>query len=339
MVRDDGPRLRRCIQSVKESVDQVVVLDTGSKDDSVEIARSEGAIVHEIEWPNSFARGLNTLLDKIDSEWILRLDSDEWFEPEVAALLKQVTLDEEASAGWLVRRDLQPSGIYEEVGLIRLWRNHPLLRYEGVVHENIPIARFSEAWPAKRIVRTGLWFWHDGYRTGHQEKIARNVVLLEREVEANPRSAYHRAMLAKGYADLGDVRAPEAIRALVQEAIEAESSPSSVYSAVFAEYFRRLGPDELKLPATNKAVDKALQWFRGFPNVLVAISNFELRRGDRAAAFEVLLMLEEMATTGEYDRSLPVSSALWGKLFWKHLDQLADQLGRYDVCKRCEPHL
>lgn len=338
MVRDDAERLRRCIRSVKDVVDTVVVLDTGSKDNTVETATEEGAAVSQIEWPGSFSEGLNALLDRVETDWVLRLDSDEWFESPPASM-RNLIEDEEAFGYLLLRRDIQPDGTHEDIALPRLWRAHRDLRFRGLVHENIPHESFLESWPGKVQKASPLWFWHDGYSAGHAEKIRRNVELMEQELAAHPGQSYYEALLVKGYKDLDDPRWREKATAFAQRAVQTDTRPSPISAIVFADLISSLQGPELTEPAGEKLVAKANEWFGEFPAIQVAISNFELRRGNRAGALDALIRIADMAETGQYNRSLPVAQSLFAPAFWKHLDRLADQLGRWDICKRCDPHL
>jgi len=339
MVRDDAERLRRAIRSCKNAVDEVVILDTGSKDDTVAIAKTEGARVEEIEWPNNFSVALNQLLEKVNTDWVLRLDSDEWFEIDPTTVVRECASDADAFGFRIVRRDIQPGGGFEEISLIRLWRHSAELKYQGIVHENIPISSFQQVWPHKVEKSAPLWFWHDGYGSGHLEKIRRNVPLMERELLENPESAYFQAMLAKGYKDIGDPRALPLMLKMADEALAEKEAPTPILSVVFTEILNSVTGPDLKTARTDQFLLRALHWFGNVPQVVVAASNLELRRGQKDRALELLLVLEEMATTGVYDRSMPVNPALFGKPFWQHLDRIADQLRRYEICKRCEPHL
>ncbi len=339
MVRDDAARLKRCIESAQNAVDEVVVLDTGSKDDTVSVATGLGARVHEIEWPNNFAQALNVLLDQVKTDWTLRLDSDEWFESDPKSEIEQCISQEDAHSFRLVRRDIQPHGGYEEIALIRLWRTSPLLRYSGVVHENIPSGDFAKAWPGKADKLAPLWFWHDGYGTGHLDKIRRNIPLMEQELAKNPNQPYYEAMLAKGYKDVGDTRWLPIMMQIAERSLSENRPASPVLSVIFVDVLNSIVGNDLNEPQTDQMLARALQWFPRTPQILVAASNLELRRARKDRALELLLVLEEMATTGQYDRSMPVNPGLFGKQFWKHLDHLADQLGRWDICKRCDPHL
>src|SRR2546423_3280022 len=103
MVRDDASRLQRCLDSMRRHVDEIVVLDTGSVDDSVEVATAHRARIQKIEWPNDFGAALNVLLGMIRTTWTLRLDSDEWFDPEPAAGLRNLLKDESTFGFRLIR--------------------------------------------------------------------------------------------------------------------------------------------------------------------------------------------------------------------------------------------
>lgn len=339
MVRDDAERLRRSIASAKNAVDEVVVLDTGSKDDTVAVATAEGARVEVIEWPNNFSQALNSLLGLVKTDWTLRLDSDEWFDNDPKEAFKESIGQEDASAFRLVRRDIQPQGGYEEISLIRLWRTHPDLKYQGLVHENIPTASFQQVWQHKVEKSAPIWFWHDGYGKGHLEKIRRNIPLMEQELARQPDQPYYQAMLAKGYKDVGDPQWQPKMMRIVEDSLADKEPATPILSVIYADVLNNIGGSDLNTAKTDQIVLRALYWFGATPPILVAISNLELRRGRKDKALDILLVLEQMATTGDYDRSMPVNPGLFGKPFWKHLDTLADQMGRWDICKRCEPHL
>src|SRR5436190_1781549 len=122
MVRDEEQRLKRCLDSAKNAVDEIVVLDTGSKDNSMAVAKDCGAQVSQIEWPGSFSVAMNTLLDQITTDWTLRLDSDEWFGMDAREPLQDAMAVEDNYGYKLTMRDLLPAGGYREFGVFRLWR-------------------------------------------------------------------------------------------------------------------------------------------------------------------------------------------------------------------------
>src|SRR5689334_18098082 len=131
MVRDEAVRLKRCLESARDAFDEIVVLDTGSKDDTVAVARSLGARVSEMEWPGSFSVAFNTLLDEIRTDWTFRLDSDEWFGVEPGSPIRDAMQDDTKYGYKLQMRDILPTGGHREFALFRMWRTNPAMRYRG----------------------------------------------------------------------------------------------------------------------------------------------------------------------------------------------------------------
>jgi glycosyltransferase involved in cell wall biosynthesis len=90
LTRDEGLHIRRCIESLAPAVERICIVDSGSTDNTIAIARSLGAEVYANPWIN-YAAQFNWGLDQcnIATEWVLRLDADEYLEPELQAELVQ----------------------------------------------------------------------------------------------------------------------------------------------------------------------------------------------------------------------------------------------------------
>ena len=80
IVKDEEEMLPRCLESVRGAVDEIIVVDTGSSDRSVDIAREYGASVVEFAWCEDFAAARNAGLERASGDWILFLDADEALE-------------------------------------------------------------------------------------------------------------------------------------------------------------------------------------------------------------------------------------------------------------------
>ena len=189
IARDEAHAIARALASARPHVDRMIVLDTGSLDDTPKIAVAEGAEVHDFAWVDDFSAARNAALARSDAAWNLVLDADEWIEGGAAALgdlpaaggdyLGLVRLDnrsdtpgQEASSAWLPR--LLPRGT----------------RYQGRVHEQ-PIG-------VGRSQRTALVLGHDGYTAANLErKAGRNEALLMAELQAAPEDAYLWYQLAR----------------------------------------------------------------------------------------------------------------------------------------------
>src|SRR6478609_8235120 len=86
IVRDEARSITRCLDSVRDVVDEMVVLDTGSVDDTVALAEAAGATVHHFTWVDDFSAARNAALAHCTGDWALVLDADEWLESGAAAL-------------------------------------------------------------------------------------------------------------------------------------------------------------------------------------------------------------------------------------------------------------
>ncbi|WP_410514089.1 glycosyltransferase family 2 protein [Paenibacillus sp. BR2-3] len=91
IVRNEARHLERCLSSVQGMISEILIADTGSEDESIEIARSFGARVISIPWENDFAKARNRILREASCSWILVLDADEaadhWNIEEINRLL------------------------------------------------------------------------------------------------------------------------------------------------------------------------------------------------------------------------------------------------------------
>ena len=81
IVKDEEKFLSKCLTSLRDLVDEVVIGDTGSTDKSVQIAREHGTLVFEIPWKDNFAAARNAVIDRARGQWVLTIDADECLRP------------------------------------------------------------------------------------------------------------------------------------------------------------------------------------------------------------------------------------------------------------------
>jgi len=192
IMRDEEEHLERCLTSVRGVVDEIVVVDTGSTDRSVEIAERHGARVLHEAWTGDFARHRNTSLDAATGDWILVLDADEEL---VGGEALRPLLDDPAMEGYSLR---EVNYIGEEAGMeavvnaaFRLFRNRPAYRYEGALHEQIQGKVDPDGGARSRFV--GIEINHYGYLDGTTEakrKKDRNMRIVLEEVRRKPDDAF-----------------------------------------------------------------------------------------------------------------------------------------------------
>jgi hypothetical protein len=335
MVRDDAARLGRCIASVRDAVDEVVVLDTGSEDDTVDVARAAGARVQEAAWDGSFSNGLNKLLHEVKTDWTLRLDSDEWFESDPSGLLSEVMERQDRYGYRLVRRDILPDGRYREISIFRLWRTHAELRYEGLVHENITNESITKAFPGMGVDSLPLWFWHDGYADPSNSKIGRNIKLLEQELKERPNQPYYRAMRAIMYRELNDANFLSELESVADEALADKVPATRMYAGVFSALLQSTPEGRIQEPRITRVIEKGWSWFGNYPGVLWSIGLAESRRGKMDQALNAYLRLQQLAESGRYETSMPFDPSILGPYLWNALGFTANRLGRADIAQNC----
>ena len=98
IVKDAAAVLKKSLESLKDNVDEIIVVDTGSVDASIEIAQQAGAKVYSYSWQDDFAAVRNFALGKAGGDWIVFLDADEYFNPETAGNLRSSIKERENNA-------------------------------------------------------------------------------------------------------------------------------------------------------------------------------------------------------------------------------------------------
>lgn len=209
IARDEEDFLPGCLASVKGVVDQLVVVDTGSQDDTIALATAAGAQVVHSPWQDDFALARNAALAAATGDYVLILDADERLGPGAAEALRQAVDSGVVDCGMLPLHNASrldaslvevASGaarIGEPVLLPRLLRRSPGLRYEGAVHESV--AGWLTAEP-RQVVRIGAPLVHYGYVPEislARDKDRRNLALLEKRCAASPHDAVARGYLAR----------------------------------------------------------------------------------------------------------------------------------------------
>lgn len=207
IVKNEERNLARCLESARGVVDEIVVVDTGSTDSTMEIAAAFGARVERHPWRDSFGAAKNIALGLASSTWILVLDADEELDVDSRTRLREVVLSTHADAleVW-VRSGSGPGDLsaFTDSAQVRLLRAGRGYAYEGDIHEQIV---FSIGRAGGRIARTDLRVIHHGYETatvqGEQDRLARNLTLLETAVASKPDDPYLLTKLGGTYLRVG----------------------------------------------------------------------------------------------------------------------------------------
>jgi tetratricopeptide (TPR) repeat protein len=209
IVKDEGAVLDACLASLHGVVDEIVVVDTGSSDDSVEIARRHGARVSLFPWTGDFAAARNTALELATCEWILYIDADERLAPVSRAEVERLLQTAQDVAFRILLRPHSTSTPYREY---RLWRHDPRIRFEGVIHEKVvpAIHRVAEE-EGRGIGIADLLLEHVGYEGDQTRKHLRNLPLLRRQLADEPNNLFNLHHLARVLEGLGEQKEAEQV--------------------------------------------------------------------------------------------------------------------------------
>ncbi len=217
IVKDEEQMLPRCLEAVRPAVDEIIVVDTGSTDATMEIARSFGARVIERPWTGSFAEPRNVSFDAATSDWIIYLDADEVLVADDVERLRELT-----GQTWREAFHLIETSFVGELGdgaaivntALRVFRNRPQYRFAGTIHEQIYKTLPSDA--PGRVGHSSVRIEHYGYledTRAVKDKSTRNLsLLLEERDSGAPATPFLHFNLGCEYAAAGE--APKAIAEL-----------------------------------------------------------------------------------------------------------------------------
>ena len=200
IVRDEAAQIEDCLRSVQGFADELVVVDTGSSDDTVARARALGARVEQIPWPGDFAPARNQALQWVSGDWVLVLDADERLRPEAMAPLRALMAQPDVLLINLLRQEVGAvQSPYSNVS--RLFRRHPAIRWSRAYHSMVDdsVAELLQREPHWRIADCPEpALLHDGDRPellAQGGKAQRLRAAMEAELERNPGDPYACAKL------------------------------------------------------------------------------------------------------------------------------------------------
>lgn len=211
IVKNEAEALPKCLASVQNLVDEMIVLDTGSTDDTVEIAEELGAIAHSFTWVNDFAAARNAALQHVTGDWILVLDADEQLAPDAIPAIKNAIQSESTLVVNLIRQEIGATqSPYSLVS--RLFRKHPKIRFTRPYHAMIDdsvtaILQQEPQWQIQSLPQIAIL--HEGYQPGviaSRDKLARAEAAMSSYLADYPHDAYVCSKLGALYVQQGRIQ-------------------------------------------------------------------------------------------------------------------------------------
>ena len=330
IVRDEAEQLHRCLDSVAGAVDAIYLTDTGSQDDTVQIARRYGAEIRHFDWCQDFAAARNNSIAGIKEDWLLILDADDEFPIGEAARIRSWLTTPEAltlTVQYQTAKDYTPSPTR------RILRNHRGLTFQGVIHETI-----RPSLPKDRkghTLKTDIKLIHHGFDAASAGgKHARNLPLLQQawndlELQSVDKcyrliigNELGRTLIELGEADKGERVLMEALWNYSSGDAEEDLCATGCFSTLIWHYLQ------------NDRGQKAAELSEKMSSSLTAEPTFSLFCGLVCFAYqrfpEALTAFETFAAAwqkGEVTSAIPVSYT--GLALWDLQGQCHMNTGRY----------
>ncbi|MDI3257376.1 MAG: glycosyltransferase [Kyrpidia sp.] len=206
LARDVEATLLRCLESTRRVADEWIVVDTGSRDRTVELARAFGAEVVQVPWEDDFSKARNAGLARARAEWVLCIDADEELTDADPAWL-DVLRNTDADSFWMVIENVLGPESTDRLfhRALRLFRRRPGVAFRGRIHEEV--APSTPRSPENRGLQTCPWrIVHCGYRPEvllHRDKARRNLHLLRLALRDRPQDPFYLYQIGVTWCQLG----------------------------------------------------------------------------------------------------------------------------------------
>ena len=296
IVKDAAEDLRRSLESVKDYVDEIIVVDTGSADSTVEVAEEFGAKVFHEPWQDDFATPRNVALREASGDWIVFLDADEYFIDNSAKNLRRVIKSTKAPGllvNWVNIDKDNGDKVINAVHVLRIFKKAAGVHYVGKIHEDVCIG--SE--PLERVMAPAnlLTLYHTGYSTSiNQAKAERNLKLLLAELAATDTPERIYAYLADAYYGLKDWSNVEKFARLD---LEARKNPSTRPMRLLIECLER---EPERFEECFELSKQAVERYPKVPEFSAKLADCLAKKEDyREAVAEMKRAIDKAKTYGE----------------------------------------
>ncbi len=312
IVKDEADYLAGCLESAKDVVDEIIVVDTGSTDNTKEIARQFGAKIFDFTWVNDFSAARNFSLSKATKDWILYLDADERLTEKSKEIINELKF-KLRKAGYYCKV-VSPSastGNPSVMKYIRFFRNLQSPKFSGKVHEQIIPDLQKKGF---ELLDSGIEILHIGYdvdKSKLQSKARRNLELLLNDYKENP-STYNAFQLGQSYIFLNENELADKYFKIVAERKDLDNE----HLAQTYRYLAAFALSQQRFDEAEKLAEVGLGYSLTSPLLNIVIANIKMEKeefgeaskyvkkayennllylqGKKRSGFEVLLDEEKM---------------------------------------------
>lgn len=202
IAKNEEKHIRRCLESIKDFADEIIIVDTGSTDNTIKIIKEFEAniILLQREWKDNFSYSRNLGLDVASGAYIMWIDCDEELIPEAKEKIKEHIKKNRGTAVCLTL-GFPSKPDFNDVTQLRIVPNRSDILFEGIIHEQLGN---SVERAGVKITYCDAKILHYGYEEeiDVRRKLERNLALLERQLELTPDSVNYWLLLIRNLIDL-----------------------------------------------------------------------------------------------------------------------------------------
>lgn len=234
IAKNEDNHIEECLKRLKPCKFEVIVVDTGSVDRTVEIAHRYADKVFHFAWCNDFSAARNFSIQQASNDWVLIIDCDEYLENVNLAELEEATHRNSRSVGMIVRNNPYSIQGVRSIMSERIGRlfNRRYCHFEGIIHEQVCTLDGREP----ESFQIPLTFYHEGYvsESGKRMRATRNLELLLHDLELKGPSPYIYFQLGQNYVSLNDL---EKAAQYYQKGLELNADPESAFVQSMVETY------------------------------------------------------------------------------------------------------
>ncbi|RIV17893.1 glycosyltransferase [Alicyclobacillaceae bacterium I2511] len=326
IAKNEARKIDETLIRLQTAVDEIVLVDTGSTDETIEIAKKQGANVYSFPWQDNFSAARNFGLEKVTSDWVLWVDADELLDledvevPRIAAGLFDAM--DPLAALRIVQVNHTGTTVEPNYDMVRLFPMRKGLCWYGTIHEQVG---FSEEEPKIRAIQKPvirIRVHHDGYDPTIMEdkqKLQRNIILLRKTVETDPQAIASWGFLGREL--LFSKQYEQALQAFKK--VE-ELAPYSPYYARLSEVRLFTAQALEALEQHQEAInieEKAVQEEPNYPGTWFHLGNLKLKSGLKMIQEAREAFIQSLETSKAYRGMVTFDSQIGS---WKASTGIAD---------------
>jgi glycosyltransferase involved in cell wall biosynthesis len=288
IVKDEETHISNCLKNLVHAVDEIVIVDTGCKDNTIEIAKSYPNVkIVKFEWCDDFSAARNAAFPHITSDWVIWIDADEYlYEEDIENILTVASIYDNIQIPVLFRighmnimSDGQIIGVYDTNRMFPI--KHPFKFYSRI-HEQV-VLDGSDMYNRNAVsIPVKIRVYHEGYdksKINFEDKLKRNIRLLEKMVKEEPDNPSWLFFYGRELYTLGKI--DEGIANLLKAEECARKYPSfgrvlEIHSILANAYLSKQDFDE-----AEEVCLRSMKIRNDFPNILYAYARIKLEKSYR----------------------------------------------------------